>query len=119
MRWVRSLAKGLKVEDDPDADDGLSTNTSDRAVWDAAAQRDPRGCRPLGCEEVSLYADMSGLRRSLASHRKRGEAKIIERNGNLSAYRSESAIMDMNLKSVQAICSRHAWYSRKRKFDAP
>jgi hypothetical protein len=116
MRWVRYLAKGLKVENDPDADDGLSTpNTSDRAVWNAAAQRDPEAAAQWA--EVSLYADMSSLRRSLASHRKRGEAKVIERNGNLSAYRSESAIMDMNLKSVQAICSRHAWYSRKGKFD--
>jgi hypothetical protein len=117
LRWVRSLAKGLKVEDDPDADeDGLSTpNTSDRAVWNAATQRDPEAAAKWA--EVSQFADMSGLRRTLLTHRKRGEAKVVERNGNLSAYRSETEVMDINLKSVQAICSRHAWYSRKGKFD--
>jgi hypothetical protein len=116
LRWVRSLAKGLKATDPDEDDDGLSNpNTSDRAVWDVATQRDPEVAAKWA--ESSRYADMSGLRRAVSAHRKREEAKVIERNGNLSAHRSESARMDMNLKSVQAICSRHAWYSRKGKFD--
>ena len=118
LRWVRSLAKGLKVTDPEEDEDGLSRsspNTSDRAVWDVATQRDPEAA--VQWAEASKYADMSGLRRAVSAHRKRAEAKVIERNGNLSVHRSESARMDMNLKSVQAICSRHAWYSRKGKFD--
>jgi hypothetical protein len=116
LRWVRSLAKGLKATDPDEDEDGMSTpNTSDRAVWDATTQRDPEAAAKW--TEASKFADMSGLRRAVSAHRKRGEAKVIERNGNLSAYRLESSVMDMTLKSVQAICSRHAWYSRKGKFD--
>ena len=117
LRWVRSLAKGLKVEDDPDADDdGLSTpNTSDRAVWDASAQRDPEAARKWA--EAARFADMTGLRRPSAStasgaRRRSSSAMAISRPTGRSPK-----VMDMNLKSIQAICSRHAWYSRKGKFD--
>ena len=98
--------------------DSSTPTTSDRAVWDATAQRDLEAAAQWA--EVSLYADRSGLRRSL----RRPTAKGVRRGRSSSAtetspaYRSESRHHGQrNLKSVQAICSRHAWYSRKGKFD--
>ena len=120
LELVRSLtSSGLTNGKDEEADaeeDGLSkSNTSDRAVWDASARRAPE--LAAGLAENASWNDMSALRQTFAQHRRKEEVRLIDRKGNLSAYRSETEEMDRNLKSVQAICSRWAWYSRKGKFN--
>jgi hypothetical protein len=105
LQTIRAKAKALKEIDD-------DTSHSDAAVWNAETQRAPELARAwVG---ASQYADMSELRKALKADRD----KRAERwSGKREAIQMRTDVIDANLKSVQAICSRWAWYARSGKFD--
>ncbi len=129
LREVRTMTNKELVtansEEDEEVNDAKAS-TADRAVWNMATKRDPEIAAMLSTELE--WNDMSGLRKAITEDRGREEA-WIEKSGGLSEKRARtaasrlsehrwlSAAIDHDLKSVQAICSRWAWYARSGKRD--
>ncbi len=129
LREVRTMTNKELVtansEEDEEVNDAKAS-TADRAVWNMATKRDPEIAAMLSTE--LQWNDMSGLRKAITEDRGREEA-WIEKSGGLSEKRARtvasrlsehrwlSATIDHDLKSVQAICSRWAWYARSGKRD--
>jgi hypothetical protein len=88
------------------------TSHSDVAVWNADAQRTPELAKAWA--EAVQFADMSGLREAI---RKDREGSNWKREGSQAQHKMRSEMIDSNLKAVQAICSRWAWYARSGKYD--
>jgi hypothetical protein len=57
---------------------------------------------------------MSELRKAIKADR---DNRADRWSGKRDAIKSRSEVIDSNLKAVQAICSRWAWYARSGKFD--
>ena len=105
LQTIREKAKALKEVDD-------DTSHSDAAVWNAAAQRAPELAQAW--VEASKFADMSELRKAVKADR---DSRAAKWSGQRDAIKARSEAIDTNLKSVQAICARWAWYARSGKFD--
>jgi hypothetical protein len=106
LRTIREKAKEMKEVDD-------DTSHSDIAIWNADAHRTPELAKAWA--EAVQYADMSGLREAVKADRKLTEH--WKREGNPAQHKARSEALDANLKSVQAICGRWAWYARSGKYD--
>jgi hypothetical protein len=102
---IRKKAKAIKEVDD-------DTSHSDAAVWNADTQRAPELAQAW--VEASQYVDMSELRKAIKADRDR---RADRWSGKRDAIKVRGEVIDSNLKAVQAICSRWAWYARSGKFD--
>jgi hypothetical protein len=105
LQTIRTKAKELKEVDG-------DTSHSDAAVWNAETQRSHELAQAW--VEASKFADMSELRQAVKEDRSRQNWKS---EGSQAQHKARSEMIDANLKSVQAICSRWAWYARSGKFD--
>jgi hypothetical protein len=105
LQTIRTKAKAMKEVDD-------DTSHSDAAVWNADTQRAPEFAKAWA--EASQYADMSGLRATIKKDR---ASQTWKSEGSQAQHKARSEMIDSNLKAVQAICSRWAWYARSGKFD--
>jgi hypothetical protein len=105
LQTIRTKAKAMKEVDD-------DTSHSDAAVWNADTQRAPEFAKAWA--EASQYADMSGLRAAVKADR---AGQNWKSEGSQAQHKARSEMIDSNLKAVQAICSRWAWYARSGKFD--
>ena len=105
LRTIREKAKEMKEVDD-------DTSHSDIAIWNADAQRAPELVKAWA--EAVQYADMSGLREAVKADRKLTEHWSVR--ATQPSIRHAQALA-ANLKSVQAICGRWAWYARSGKYD--
>jgi hypothetical protein len=105
LQVIRTKAKALKEVDD-------DTSHSDAAVWNADAQRAPELAKAWA--EAVQFADMSGLRKAVKEDR---AGQNWKSEGSQAQHKARSEMIDANLKSVQAICSRWAWYARSGKYD--
>jgi hypothetical protein len=105
LQTIREKAKAIKEIDD-------DTSHSDAAVWNAETQRAPELAQAW--VEAAQYADMSELRKAIKADRDKRADRWL---GKRDAIKMRTDVIDTNLKSVQAICSRWAWYARSGKFD--
>jgi hypothetical protein len=105
LQTIRTKAKALKEVDD-------DTSHSDAAVWNAETQRAPELAKAWA--EAAQYADMSGLRKAVKADR---AGQNWKSEGSQAQHKARSEMIDANLKAVQAICSRWAWYARSGKYD--
>jgi hypothetical protein len=105
LQNLRTKAKELKAVDE-------DVSHSDAAVWNADTQRAPEFAKAWA--EASQYADMSGLRAAVKADR---GGQNWKSEGSQAQHKARSEMIDSNLKAVQAICSRWAWYARSGKYD--
>ena len=77
----------------------------------------PNGLPRLPSSGLRLqFADMSGLRAAIKEDR---AGRNWQSEGSEAQHKARSEMIDTNLKSVQAICSRWAWYARSGRFEHP
>ncbi len=117
LRTVRAKTKAEAkvVEDDEGNEVEVVTNRSDLAVWNADRQREPKIDRVWS--EAIKSCDLSDFRKAVKEDRKKAEGWNWRHEGGLAQHRLRSEAINNDLKSVQAICSRWAWYARSGKYD--
>jgi hypothetical protein len=108
LRTIREKAKALKEVDD-------DASHSDAAVWNAETQRAPEIAKAWA--DAARHADMSGLRKAVKEDRKMTEAWGGKSEGSRGQHKMRTEAIDKDLKAVQSICSRWAWYARSGKYD--